>query len=154
MIILLGPSLSVAVLSNSRLQLCKPGVEAILHDQAQEAEVMADEQDMVTPAPPSKDTPENRAAVDSAAEDNTDPSKTHINIVEHARSAAHKERTMTLRQGIKLYPKAIFWSILISTCIVMEGYDISLVNNFCMCGPTSWPSACDCNQMPDVRCQH
>ncbi|KAG5752245.1 hypothetical protein H9Q70_005106 [Fusarium xylarioides] len=95
---------------------------------------MAGEQDMVTPAsaaaPPSKDTPENTAAVDSAAEDNTDPSKTHINIVEHARSAAHKERTMTLRQGIKLYPKAIFWSILISTCIVMEGYDISLVNNF------------------------
>ncbi|KAF5528927.1 major facilitator superfamily transporter, partial [Fusarium mexicanum] len=91
---------------------------------------MADEQDMVTPAPapapPPKDTPDNTAAMESAAEDNTDPIKTHINIVEHARSAAHKERTMTLRQGIKLYPKATFWSILIPTCIVMEGYDISL----------------------------
>lgn len=36
---------------------------------------------------------------------------------------------MTLWQGIKLYPKAIGWSILISTCIVMEGYDVSLINN-------------------------
>lgn len=37
---------------------------------------------------------------------------------------------MTLLQGIKLYPKAVAWSVLISTCIAMEGYDISLVNNF------------------------
>ena len=37
---------------------------------------------------------------------------------------------MTLIQGIRLYPKAVFWSVLISTCIAMEGYDISLVNNF------------------------
>jgi SP family general alpha glucoside:H+ symporter-like MFS transporter len=51
-------------------------------------------------------------------------------IIDHARAAATKEQNMTLLQGIKLYPKAIFWSILISTCIVMEGYDISLVNNF------------------------
>jgi SP family general alpha glucoside:H+ symporter-like MFS transporter len=29
---------------------------------------------------------------------------------------------MTLLQGIKLYPKAVFWSMLISTCIAMEGY--------------------------------
>lgn len=37
---------------------------------------------------------------------------------------------MTLMQGIRLYPKAVLWSVLISTCIAMEGYDISLVNNF------------------------
>ncbi|KAJ4269719.1 hypothetical protein NW762_001387 [Fusarium torreyae] len=95
---------------------------------------MADAQDKVSPAPaaapPLETTADISATMDSAAVDNTDPSKTHISIVEHARAAAHKERSMTLRQGIKLYPKAIFWSILISTCIVMEGYDISLVNNF------------------------
>lgn len=56
--------------------------------------------------------------------------KTHANVVQHARSAAAKEHSMTLLQGIKLYPKAIGWSLFISTCIVMEGYDISLVNNF------------------------
>ncbi|KAM0421990.1 hypothetical protein ACHAPD_000433 [Fusarium lateritium] len=60
----------------------------------------------------------------------TDPSKTHPDVIDHARSAANKEQNMTLMQGIKLYPKAVAWSILISTCIVMEGFDIVLVNNF------------------------
>lgn len=61
----------------------------------------------------------------------SDPSKTHASVVENARSAAAKEQKMTLMQGIKLYPKAVGWSVLISTCIVMEGFDIVLVNNFC-----------------------
>ncbi|KAK2933610.1 Sugar/inositol transporter [Fusarium oxysporum f. sp. vasinfectum] len=60
----------------------------------------------------------------------SDPSKTHPDVIDHARSAAQKEQKMTLMQGIKLYPKAVAWSILISTCIVMEGFDIVLVNNF------------------------
>jgi SP family general alpha glucoside:H+ symporter-like MFS transporter len=60
-----------------------------------------------------------------------DPSKTHGNVVEHARAAAAKEQDMTLLEGIRLYPKAIAFSIIISTCIVMEGYDVSLINNFC-----------------------
>lgn len=64
--------------------------------------------------------------------DTSDPSKTHKDVIDHARAAAIKEQKMTLMQGIRLYPKAIAWSILISTVIVMEGYDISLVNNFCM----------------------
>lgn len=51
-------------------------------------------------------------------------------IIRNAKLASAKEHSMTLRQGIKLYPKAIAWSILISTCIIMEGYDIALVNNF------------------------
>jgi SP family general alpha glucoside:H+ symporter-like MFS transporter len=51
-------------------------------------------------------------------------------IVHNAKAATDKEQQMTLLQGIKLYPKAVAWSVLISTCIVMEGYDISLVNNF------------------------
>jgi SP family general alpha glucoside:H+ symporter-like MFS transporter len=58
-------------------------------------------------------------------------SKRDRTVIEHARAAAAKEQNMTLLQGIKLYPKAIAWSMIISTCIVMEGYDISLVNNFC-----------------------
>lgn len=51
-------------------------------------------------------------------------------VVHNAKTATEKEQSMTLLQGIKLYPKAVGWSILISTCIAMEGYDISLVNNF------------------------
>lgn len=51
-------------------------------------------------------------------------------VIRSARLATEKEHRMTLWQGLRLYPKAIAWSVLISTCIVMEGYDISLVNNF------------------------
>ncbi|KAI9934714.1 hypothetical protein ASPWEDRAFT_175441 [Aspergillus wentii DTO 134E9] len=51
-------------------------------------------------------------------------------IIEDAKNATDKERKMTLLQGIKTYPKAVAWSVIISTCIAMEAYDISLVNNF------------------------
>ncbi|EPS28963.1 Maltose permease MAL61 [Penicillium oxalicum] len=51
-------------------------------------------------------------------------------IIANAKAATEKEQSMSLLQGIKLYPKALAWSVLISTCIAMEGYDISLVNNF------------------------
>lgn len=61
-------------------------------------------------------------------------------VIQGAKLATEKEQKMTLMQGIRLYPKAIAWSMLISTCIVMEGYDVCLINNFCRC---SWlPGPC------------
>ncbi|GIJ88745.1 hypothetical protein Asppvi_007672 [Aspergillus pseudoviridinutans] len=51
-------------------------------------------------------------------------------VIQNARAATEKEHRMSLWEGIKTYPKAVGWSLLISTCIAMEGYDISLVNNF------------------------
>jgi SP family general alpha glucoside:H+ symporter-like MFS transporter len=63
--------------------------------------------------------------------DNGDEHKRAANrVVNDARLATEKEHKMTLLQGIKLYPKAIGWSVLISTCIVMEGYDVCLLNSF------------------------
>ena len=47
-----------------------------------------------------------------------------------AKNASDKEHKMTLMQGIRLYPQAVLFSVIISTCIAMEGYDVSLVNNF------------------------
>lgn len=52
-------------------------------------------------------------------------------ILDGAKKATDKEHSMSLWQGLKLYPKAVGWSMLISTCIAMEGYDISLLTNFC-----------------------
>jgi SP family general alpha glucoside:H+ symporter-like MFS transporter len=52
-------------------------------------------------------------------------------VILNAKSATDKEHRMTLWQGIKLYPKAVGWSLLISTCIAMEGYDVCLLSNFC-----------------------
>ncbi|KAH6913080.1 maltose permease MAL61 [Coprinopsis sp. MPI-PUGE-AT-0042] len=53
-----------------------------------------------------------------------------LDFINSARNATEKEHNMTLLEGIKTYPKAIAWSMLISTCIVMEGYDVCLINNF------------------------
>jgi SP family general alpha glucoside:H+ symporter-like MFS transporter len=47
-----------------------------------------------------------------------------------ASGAANKEKEMTLKQAIKLYPKAVGWSMLLSTAIVMEGYDVILISSF------------------------
>ncbi|EPS38206.1 hypothetical protein H072_8093 [Dactylellina haptotyla CBS 200.50] len=54
----------------------------------------------------------------------------HEHIVFHAKAANDKEEKMTLWEGVRLYPKAIAWSVLISTCIAMEGYDLCLLGNF------------------------
>lgn len=46
-----------------------------------------------------------------------------------AAKATEAEHNMTLWQGLKLYPKAIGWSILLSAAIIMEGFDIVLIAN-------------------------
>lgn len=48
--------------------------------------------------------------------------------IEEAKAATDKEHKMTLLEGLRLYPKAVAWSLLISTCIAMEGFDLALVN--------------------------
>jgi hypothetical protein len=77
--------------------------------------------------------PTTTGAVDDKDQDQMDRVKALDQMIHNARSATEKEHKMTLMQGIKLYPKAIFWSLLISTTIVMEGYDVCLINNFCTC---------------------
>ncbi|KAL2134714.1 hypothetical protein VTI74DRAFT_11034 [Chaetomium olivicolor] len=72
--------------------------------------------------------PSEKAAVDDERE--LSQLKATDRVIQGAKMATEKEQSMTLLQGIRLYPKAIAWSILISTCIVMEGYDVCLINNF------------------------
>ncbi|KAK5119293.1 hypothetical protein LTR85_007649 [Meristemomyces frigidus] len=64
------------------------------------------------------------------AADELNQSKSMEQTIINAKAATEKEHNMTLLQGIRLYPKAIGWSLLISTCIAMEGYDVCLINNF------------------------
>lgn len=42
-------------------------------------------------------------------------------VIVNAKHASDNEHNMSLLQGIRLYPKAVAWSLLISTCIAMEG---------------------------------
>lgn len=55
------------------------------------------------------------------------PVETHV--ARGAVNGAEAEKSMTLLEGLKTYPKAVAWSVLISTCIIMEGFDIVLINN-------------------------
>ena len=49
---------------------------------------------------------------------------------QEAKSATANEVNMTLREAVKLYPRAIIFSIIFSTAVVMEGYDLSVMNSF------------------------
>ncbi|KAF2441009.1 sugar transporter [Karstenula rhodostoma CBS 690.94] len=50
-------------------------------------------------------------------------------LTQDATRATKAEQKMTLMEGIRLYPKAIAWSVLLSGAIIMEGYDINLIAN-------------------------
>ena len=63
------------------------------------------------------------------ANDELRPTEMMKDTIVGAKNASDKEHKMTLIQGLKLYPKAVGWSMLISTCIVMEGFDVALINN-------------------------
>lgn len=38
-----------------------------------------------------------------------------------AENRAHTEHRMTVQEAIHAYPMAIFWCLVISTCVIMEG---------------------------------
>ncbi|KAF4333105.1 major facilitator superfamily transporter SP family general alpha glucoside:H+ symporter [Fusarium beomiforme] len=50
-------------------------------------------------------------------------------ILTAAEKAAETEHNMTFMEGLRAYPKAMGWSIALSTCIIMEGYDTILIGN-------------------------
>ncbi|KAJ5758216.1 uncharacterized protein N7511_006910 [Penicillium nucicola] len=54
----------------------------------------------------------------------------HVKSVDLAKQAADEEHAYTFFQAIRKYPQAAIWSVLLSTCIVMEGYDIVLMSSF------------------------
>lgn len=43
--------------------------------------------------------------------------------------ANERERDMKLSTAFKTYPKAIGWSVVLSSCIVMEGYGTAIVGS-------------------------
>lgn len=48
-------------------------------------------------------------------------------IIEQAKEATETQHTLSVMECVKNYPMAIFWSIMVSMCVVMEGsYCISL----------------------------
>ena len=51
-------------------------------------------------------------------------------VNENAHQATNFEHQMSFSQALKLYPKAIAFSVVLSLAIVMEGYDTALLGSF------------------------
>ena len=53
----------------------------------------------------------------------------HHEQLHDAQAAAEQEREKTFLKSLKMYPAAIGWSVLLSTAIIMEGYDMKLIGS-------------------------
>jgi MFS transporter, SP family, general alpha glucoside:H+ symporter len=53
-----------------------------------------------------------------------------INSREGAIEAENAEHSMTVLQAVRAYPMATFWAFVMSSTIIMESYDVFLMNNF------------------------
>ncbi|KAH8646807.1 putative maltose permease [Xylariales sp. PMI_506] len=51
-------------------------------------------------------------------------------LTENAAAGAEFEKKMTVAQAIRMYPKAVFYSFVLSSAIIMEGFDTALLLNF------------------------
>jgi len=51
-------------------------------------------------------------------------------ILKGAVRATDEEHAMSLREGIRKYPKAVFWSIWFSAALIMEGFDHAFITGF------------------------
>jgi SP family general alpha glucoside:H+ symporter-like MFS transporter len=56
------------------------------------------------------------------------PLATEIGRLGDARDANAQEHDLTFLQALRLYPKGVFWSIIMSTAVIMEGYDTKLIS--------------------------
>lgn len=52
-------------------------------------------------------------------------------VVNEARDASDLESNMSLKEALRCYPKAVFWSLCLSTAIIMEGFgECTLTSRF------------------------
>lgn len=48
---------------------------------------------------------------------------------QEALHAAKDEKEMTSWKALRLYPKAVGWSVVLSSALIMEGYDLALLGS-------------------------
>ncbi|OXG61838.1 MFS transporter, SP family, general alpha glucoside:H+ symporter [Cryptococcus neoformans c8] len=49
-------------------------------------------------------------------------------VVQSARQGMESEKALSLGESLRRYPRAVAWSVLLSTSLVMEGFDTVLIN--------------------------
>lgn len=50
-------------------------------------------------------------------------------VSDDAKDVNDAEKQMSLLQGLRTYPKAIMWSVVVSSSLVMEGFDLALLSS-------------------------
>ncbi|KEF59110.1 MFS transporter, SP family, general alpha glucoside:H+ symporter [Exophiala aquamarina CBS 119918] len=53
-----------------------------------------------------------------------------LDLIRHAQESDAADRLLTVRQALSKYKKAVFWAMFLSTSLVMEGYDLVIINSF------------------------
>lgn len=53
-----------------------------------------------------------------------------LDISEDSKETERKDKRMSLMEGLKTFPKAAMWSVVLSSTLIMEGYDTNLVSSF------------------------
>jgi SP family general alpha glucoside:H+ symporter-like MFS transporter len=55
-----------------------------------------------------------------------------VDLIHRAQAGDAADRQLTIRQALRKYKKAVFWAMILSTSLVMEGYDLVIVSK-CPC---------------------
>jgi SP family general alpha glucoside:H+ symporter-like MFS transporter len=53
--------------------------------------------------------------------------------LQDAKDGTMADHNLSPWQAVKAYPMAIFWSLVVSCCVIMEGYDTILIGKFGRC---------------------
>ncbi|WVW79631.1 hypothetical protein I302_101600 [Kwoniella bestiolae CBS 10118] len=53
-----------------------------------------------------------------------------LELIQQAQEADAADHQLTIRQALSRYKKAVFWSMILSFSLVMEGYDLVIINSF------------------------
>ena len=53
-----------------------------------------------------------------------------VAISDESKENDRKDKTMPLMEGLKTFPKAACWSLVLCSTLIMEGYDTNLLNSF------------------------
>jgi SP family general alpha glucoside:H+ symporter-like MFS transporter len=53
-----------------------------------------------------------------------------VELIHHAEQGDAADRLLTVRQALGKYKKAVFWAMFLSTSLIMEGYDMSMVSPY------------------------
>ncbi|KAL2067834.1 hypothetical protein VTL71DRAFT_15932 [Oculimacula yallundae] len=51
-------------------------------------------------------------------------------LVRHAQESVVADSQLTIHQALKKYKTAVFWAMFLSTSLIMEGYDLVIINSF------------------------